>query len=406
MRKTTILAALLFLVPAMSSQAKTLEDLLVEKGIITKAEAQGAKTAAPAKVYWNKGTRVDFPDTGFSAGINTFIQTGYSFTDNDKASAKKNTSSFDVSKARIILSGTALHEEFEYMVSGDLVGSTTTNSGGGTTSNPAMVDTYVKWKACDYAALTLGQFKSNIGRSFNTDDQSLMFADRSATSNYFSLGRMGGGKLTSKLGKGVVTNLAIYNGAPQTGEGQNSSGIDTKQTIVLDLRANVLGTIDEFTESDVDYTEELGVSAGAAYAYTDGTINGVTTDMHNVTADVIAKQQGLSVAAEFFYQDFKPDQLESSSPLGAYVQAGYFLEPKKWEVALRWGYTDCDDGKAYGSCSGYNSVNQATAGINYYWWKNHLKAQLNYDHLSQDPHASGASSIDTNRWLLQLSSYF
>ena len=51
MRKLTVLAALLLLVPTVS-QAKSLEDLLVEKGVITKSEARGSSHDSGAKVYW------------------------------------------------------------------------------------------------------------------------------------------------------------------------------------------------------------------------------------------------------------------------------------------------------------------------------------------------------------------
>jgi hypothetical protein len=44
-------------------------------------------------------------------------------------------------------------------------------------------------------------------------------------------------------------------------------------------------------------------------------------------------------------------------------------------------------------------------GINHYWWKHNLKAQLNYDHVNERVLGEG-DDINTNKWLLQLSSYF
>ena len=40
------------------AEAKTLEELLVEKGVITKAEAKVIEPTTSSKVYWNRGTRV------------------------------------------------------------------------------------------------------------------------------------------------------------------------------------------------------------------------------------------------------------------------------------------------------------------------------------------------------------
>ena len=70
MRKLTIIAALLLLIPSIA-QAKSLEDLLVEKGVITKSEARGAHHEMGSKVYWQGGSRIDFAVFTFaqSSGI-------------------------------------------------------------------------------------------------------------------------------------------------------------------------------------------------------------------------------------------------------------------------------------------------------------------------------------------------
>ena len=78
------------LIPAVSNAA-TLEELLVEKGVITKGEASASMHAGNAKVYWNKGTRLEFPDTGFTAKFNTQIQARYRFNDLESSG---NSSSF------------------------------------------------------------------------------------------------------------------------------------------------------------------------------------------------------------------------------------------------------------------------------------------------------------------------
>lgn len=78
MRKLSVLAAALLVAPAVS-QAATLEDLLVEKGVITKAEAAAAGGAS-GKVYYNGGTRFDFPDSGFTMKVNLTLQERYTFS--------------------------------------------------------------------------------------------------------------------------------------------------------------------------------------------------------------------------------------------------------------------------------------------------------------------------------------
>ena len=82
MRKLIILSALVLLAPALS-QAKNLEDLLVEKGVITKGEAKSAAAAqTDGHTYYNEGVRMDFADAGVTSRLNTFVQTSFTYYDN------------------------------------------------------------------------------------------------------------------------------------------------------------------------------------------------------------------------------------------------------------------------------------------------------------------------------------
>ena len=76
------------------------------------------------------------------------------------------------------------------------------------------------------------------------------------------------------------------------------------------------------------------------------------------------------------------------------------------EVAARYGYLDCDDGTAPGECAGNDNLNEVTVGLNYYWWAHHLKAQVNYSFLNSDIAGPGGADVNTNRWIVQLSSHF
>jgi phosphate-selective porin OprO and OprP len=404
MRKLCVAACLLLLSPAVS-QAKSLEDLLVEKGVITKGEAARTASSGASKVYWNDGTRVDFPDAGFNAGISTLIQTRYTFTDSDEEAGGKNTSSFSVERARVILSGTALHEEFSYYLQGDFVG-----SGEVTDKTAGLKDAYLKWHPCDYASLKMGQFKTGFSRQFLASDEKLQFADRSIASDAFDFDRNQGLAGTWALADGmVVLGAQIFNGISD-GEGINSVGVDTKHLGVVNARANVMGKMDVYEEGDIGMTRDPAVSVGLAAAFSQSANNsgGVTQDrdITGINADATFKYQGISVAGEFYWTQIDPDIGDESEPLGFYVQGGYFLTPKKLEVAARYSQIDCDDGSAGGICTGSDSINGVSVGLNYYFWEHNLKAQLNYEFLQQDTLGAGTDDVNTNRWLLQLSSYF
>lgn len=397
MRKLSALVAVMLLAPGLA-QAKTLEELLVDKGVITKGEAMGASSAGASKVYYDKGTRLEFPDTGVSMKINTQIQTRYTFTDVDEDSGGINTSSFEVRRARLIVSGNALHNEFSYYLQTDFVG-----NDDGDAASPELRDAYIQWHACDWASVRMGQFKTMIGRQFNTSSWKLQFPDRSVAANQFDLDRQQGAAGYAELADGMLlVSAGVFNGISD-GEGINRPGLDTKHTGVVTARVNVMGEMDSYSEGDVDWTDDMGLSLGGAYAYSD-TEQDITQD--DITVDANLKMAGLSLHGEFFYRSTDVDGGEEAEPLGWYAQAGYFLMPKTFEVAARYSSVDCDDGKSQdGICDGNDKVNAADISLNYYWWKHQLKAQLAYAFLNEEPVGSD-DDINTNRWMFQLSGYF
>ena len=410
MRKLTVLTALLLLLPAVS-QAKTLEDLLVEKGVITKSEARASNHDGSAKVYWNKGTRLDFADTGFTANIGTQFRTRYQFVDND--SGTPNRSSFEVNTARLVVSGTALHKEFDYKLQTDF-------AGGGA----SLKDAYLTWHTCDNSMVRMGQFKPAISRQNWTSVSKLQFADRSVVSDFFAIDRNQGVDAAYMVTDDVLVAAQLFNGVsnylgtdPTPVEGINGVGADTKHTGAVAIRANLMGSMDPLSEGDVEHTEDTAVNAGFAFAYSEAENVALTNwDVVTLSADLNVKSQGFSLHGEFFYQDHDPQGAGAGSSIegtGFYVQAGYFVEPKTWEVAAGYGYVDCDNGMAIANnvaatnyCTGFDNLNEVDATINYYWWKHHLKAQIGFAHLTQGGLGAGASDVDTNRWILSLSSWF
>jgi phosphate-selective porin OprO/OprP len=401
MLKVLMAVGLSILMPGIC-QAKTLEDLLVEKGIITKSEAVSSEEIAPGSLSWKNGNRFSYPSEGITATVSTLLQNRYTFTDNDINSGKPNISNFDTTRARLIVSGTALHEEFSYVISADFVG--TTDEDG--TKSPNLKDAYVKWNPCDWAALKIGQFKTGISRQFNTNDAKLQFIDRSAVSDYLSLDRQEGLQASSAMADGMVEiAAAIFNGESD-GEGINKSGQDTKQTGILNVRLNAMGKMDPYEEGDVNWTEETAISIGGAYARS-GSNNDVgagldDTDKDTVSLDANLKSEGLSIHTEGFYRNQDSDiSRDSINIKGFYIQTGYFLDPKVLEIAARYGNLNCDDGRGSGACKGNDRINDAAATLNYYFMKNNLKAQFGYELLNENPTGATTSEINTSKWIFQ-----
>ena len=165
----------------MVAQAKTLEELLVEKGVITKGEASatsaGRSSGGNARVYYNEGTRIEFPDAGFATQINTLIQTRYTFADNSERLGKNNTSSVDVNQASLFVTGSALHNEFRYVLWADMAGNSNTKLSDRSASygnerfygNSQLNDAYIVWSPCEGWDTQLGQSRAFVSRQYNSN---------------------------------------------------------------------------------------------------------------------------------------------------------------------------------------------------------------------------------------------
>lgn len=396
-------------VAANPVHAKTLEELLVEKGVVTQAEVAGTTPSSAAvapnnRIYWDRGSVLEFPDQAFSAKIETQLAPRYEYVHQGNTSSNGDTSSFTVRRARIIVSGTALSKEFSYKVETDMVGQRTDQG-----QEPTLLDGFIRWNPTQNASAQMGQFKSLVSRQEQNSSATLQFPDRTVASNYFNLGYQEGAAGGVVAPSGIVeAKVAVFDGLSQ-GEGLNRPGVDTKMTMVGGVRFNPVGKMNAYEEGDVDYTQDAALSFGAVYAYSDLQDNlGLTGpgNLQSISTDANFKMQGISVHAEFYVSELDPeeDDGQTADPIGFYIQTGYFLEPKKFEVATRYSRVDCDSGTAYGNCAGNDSLSEGAATLNYYWWKHHLKAQLAYEYLTNVP--VDGQSQNQNKWIFQISSWF
>ena len=401
----SVLIVISFFIPSVLL-ADNLEDLLIEKGVVTKSNHTGAG-ASGSKIYWNNGTRLDFADAGFTAKINTLIQSRYRYTDYDRESTSKDTSNFDIDRAKLIVSGTALHEEFEYKLETDLVRDTD----GSGSDDPTLLDASITWNPCDWGSLKMGQFKTAVSRQYNANPETLQFTDRSFVSDYFTVGRNRGLQGTKNFGDGdFEISAAVFNGESD-GEGMNLDGVDTNHMGVASLRWEPLADMDIQEEGDVDNSQEQQFSLGAVYAYSDADRDigaGLeAVDRHIINVDANYKYQGWSVHSEFFWTEAEGDMsMIEYNPIGGYAQLGYFLDKEKVEVAGRFGFVDCDSGAAPGDCAGMDNIHEVSAVLNYYFWRHNIKAQLQWNWLNQDEMGSTPDDLITNEIIAGFSGYF
>ncbi len=408
--KKLVLIALVLGLPGIS-QAKTLEDLLVEKGVITAGEARGTVDSADAKVYWNNGTMLEFPDNGFTTRINTEIRSRYTYEDVNNGFT--DSSNFSQNKARITMSGTALYKEFNYKLQADL------NKG----DSSKVKEAYIEWQPCEGMGYRMGRMDTLVARQYAAGNYAKQIPDDSIATQAFATGTQGGIRaFYSDLDDTYNLSASLYNGDSDD-EGDygarsydDKGGTDTKHAYEAAARVNVLGHMNAYNEGDIDFTDDLALNIGAAYSYSEGdNLFGdvgdvITAKTHRVSADANLKVQGFAFHTEFFWADYDDKYVdEDINPVGFYAQAGYFVTPD-FEIAGRYSFVDYDGWTAMAPYGITDDANEVAVSLNYYFWKHNLKAQLAYIFVNNDLPSNYKDSfeddeINSNRWMFQVSAY-
>jgi phosphate-selective porin OprO and OprP len=362
---------------ATAVAARDVEDILREKGYITeeeyreikRGESAEAKPKAAAKdepasfkfgYKPGKGFSITSADGNHALTIGGRIQVRYTGTDRNDGGDQ---SSFRIRRARVWLEGHLYSPKFRYGIQGDFA------------DDFELRDAYVEFAHVEPAVLKVGQFKIPFNRQQITSSGALQFVDRSIINDEFILGDDGrdiGGMVYGE----IVPELLAYNAGLFNGSGPNTTNEDTDLLTVGRVLLTPLGPFkDYYVEGDHvgDDTPRLGI--GAAVAYSGDESDGRTVDRTGLieepgftgadvlaaTADAHFKVLGFSMLADYHYRKVDPrgSTLARFDGQGVQGQAGYFVLPKKLEVAARYAWLDPDDEtrnddrQEYGGAVGY-----------------------------------------------------
>lgn len=218
-------------------------------------------------MYYNKGTRIEFPDAAFDRKINTLIIARYSFLDTDQDALRPETSSFDVAQARLVVSGTALNKHFANLIQADLLGKR-----DDVRREPDLRDASIDWSPTPSFSLRIGQSKLLCPRSGLNSDARLQFPIRTEAALYFDEGRQARAMTSVDLLEGLARiNAALFNGNSDN-EGFNRSGLDTHHLAQAGVRVIAFGKMNFLEEGDVGATPEPALSIGTFYGFNDAHI--------------------------------------------------------------------------------------------------------------------------------------
>lgn len=411
-----MLAIVALLACGREGHAKTLEDVLKEKGVITEADLKEVTAARPLSYQVGKGFTFTSPDGRFQLSLGGRGQFHYQYVDKDDVNGPaQDTSAFRIRRFKVYMGGYAFTRDVTYRVQVDLAKSGTAQM---------LEEATVAYRFVDEAQLQAGQFKIPFARQELTSDGALQLVDRANAVDAFKpsydigtmfLGKAAGGK--------VAYSAGLFNGTGQGGTRTTNSGAWAARVV-----ASPFGEM-RYSEADLENSRSPLVSFGAdyfantlkrngnatfldttsstpPYAGTSGWLgkaaantaifdNTERVDVDSYGFDAAFKWRGLSVQGEYFGAKAEGrSNGRSVHARGYYAQAGYFLLPKRLEVAGRYSGVDPNRDKAR------DLQVEVTGGVSYYFEGHNLKVQGDYTNIHIQ-RAAGSQPTDDKQMRVQ-----
>ena len=235
----------------------------------------------------------------------------------------------------------------------------------------------------------LGQYKVPFGLQELVSSGSQQLVDRSLVSNAYFRGRDTGVTVWGVLGANKLEYRAgLFNGNGLTRSANDNDKFQYNARVSFQPNGAVpLGTYSGAHQSESDFeTRALGkpifVVSGAfeqndlSFAATDLKTNLKSTLF---TIDTMFKYRGFSATGAYTWGEREPQEVNAKfDTKGWFAQAGYFLQPEKWEVAARYGEQDPSD------LVGADKIKELRGGVNYFYARHALKVQLDFGQIKTE----------------------
>jgi len=353
------------------AEAKTLEDILKEKGVITEADYQEVVKSSPKNTYkLGSGFTFTSADEKFQMTFGGRMQYRYTFTDVDSGA---DSSKFEAKRIRLIAQGYAYTKNLTYKMEIDPV-QLAQSGPKGSEARGGLLDSFVNYKVMDELQLLVGQTKVKYGYTLIQSDATLMFVDRVPF-----IGKMVPSYEIGAFAYGKIANgLFDYALSVTNGDGQTNAASTNHNAFAARVVVSPLGKMST-DEADLAIGKKPLFTIGANYFYNDlntgesssayGTNWDNHKDLQNFGADAHFKWMGLAVQGEVLFSqgDNKTTEVQKRA-MGWYAQTGYMVTPELG-LAVRYSQFDPNRGE-----SGDLETEQIGA-VSYYFSKHNLKVQ-------------------------------
>jgi phosphate-selective porin OprO and OprP len=389
--KYSILAMLLFF--SITSNAQSSEDLLnllINKGTISKEEADSIKTSYAIKKKTEEKKQDSFPlSLGRMLRLSGYTQTRYQYY---QQSGKNG--GFDIRRARLDFQGD-FSTKWGYRVLVDFVGATGatgTAPTGGALISPNLLDAFIAYKPVDNFKVTFGQFTIPFSLENLTQDRSLETIERSQVVHAL-VARKG------DASNGLIDSIGNQSGR-DIGLQVSGSFFKFKDRHLVDYYISLLNgaginTLDNNQSKDfagrLVFHPIKHLDLGASYYNGFDRFISSSKSQERIRwgMDMALNLDLLSVRAEFL-----KGQEGNSNPIvheGWYVQGSYFIWAKKLQAVFKYD--------TYNPNLNFAKTNIVSTyylfGVNYYFnvW---TKLQVNYSRREEHP------SINNDVFTVQL----
>jgi len=385
---------------AQGAEAKTLEDILKEKGVITEADYKEVTKVKPFEYKLGKGVTFTSADEKFQFSLGGRMQYRYTFYDYDKGTSTKNDySKWEAKRIRLIAQGYAYSKDLTYKLEIDPVQLASEPGKGG------LLDSFVNYKVMDELQFLVGQTKVKYGYTMIQADSAAMFVDRVPF-----IGKMVHAYEIGAFAYGQVANgLFDYALSVTNGDGQTNAAGTNHNAFAARVAASPLGKMAN-DEPDLAISKKPLLTIGANYFYNDlnvgesssayGTNWNNHKDLQNFGADLHFKWMGLAVQGEALYSQGDNKTTDAGKrAMGWYAQTGYMITPK---LGLAVRYSQFDPNRAVSS----DLQTEQIGSVSYYFDKHNLKLQADVANIHDQNGAAGTGTTDDMQYRAQVQLVF
>ncbi len=385
---------------------------------LQKAEGKGllAKYMGPAELGYKKGFFFRTRDDKFMMRMTGRIQMRYGYEDRDNvhdSDEQQDDSSFRLRRARLKWDGRAF-DHLKWKIELALKSQGTKDASKARAVE--LIDWWASYNKNPALSVQFGQWKVPWNRQRVISSSKLQLIDRATSQDEFTQDRQVGAMIHGKLfNKKFEYYAGMFNG-----NGRNEKSNENNEHLYI-LRAswNPFGAFGKGIgekESDLDWSVKPKAHLSAAIAFDNaadetieletrygGAITAKEVDKTSIVGEYGLKYKGFSTKAEFYWRKFDNIKTDSALPEGTkvidrgfFVQGGYFVIPKRFEIAGRYSLVNFDNSRAV------DATRETTVGLTWFFAGHGNKLQANWVRVDNElPNVESRSDDIDNFYRIQ-----